>query len=171
MHRRCFSLGINALTEFHQKIPYVEIILYGANNLNQYPIDFPYRDMGVLTKKELGFLYRSADIGMIFSTTNPSLVVFEAMACGLPVVDLNVLDSYERHGHDYPAFLVQPDSVIIANALSYLLKHPEKLSELSKKSLKFTNDLVSSEESLQYISLILEEEIYADNSKEVSYMS
>lgn len=164
MHRRCFSLGIKALAEFHQKMPDVEIVLYGANNLKRYPIDFPYRDMGVLPKKELGDLYRSADIGVMFSTTNPSLVVFEAMACGLPVVDLNVLDSYARHGKDYPAFLVLPDSEIIANALSYLLRHPEKLSELSKKSLEFTNDLASSEESLQHITLILEEELHGNNS-------
>ncbi len=39
------------------------------------------------------------------------------MACGLPIVDLDALESYARHGQDYPAFLTPADPKTIANAL------------------------------------------------------
>ncbi|MFC1798836.1 glycosyltransferase, partial [Thermodesulfobacteriota bacterium] len=125
MFRRCFSLGIEALANLHKKMPHVEIVMYGTDDLKNYNLDFPYIDKGILPIQELGKLYRSADLGLIFSTTNPSLVIFEAMACGLPVVDLDVLDSHGRHGKDYPAYLVQPHPEKIADGLRYLLNHTE----------------------------------------------
>ena len=47
------------------------------------------------TIKDLADLYRESTIGMVFSTTNPSLVPYEMMACGLPVIDLKT--DYSRY--------------------------------------------------------------------------
>jgi hypothetical protein len=51
----------------------------------------PYRHTayGVLDAVQLGGLYRRATIGMVFSTTNYSIIPREMMACGLPVIELN----------------------------------------------------------------------------------
>jgi len=44
---------------------------------------------GELPVEKLGDLYRSSDIGVVFSDTNPSRVAFEMRACGCSVVELS----------------------------------------------------------------------------------
>jgi hypothetical protein len=56
MFRRCFALGIKALEEFHKKLPEANIILFGTNELKNHTINFPYQNMGNLTRAQLGDL-------------------------------------------------------------------------------------------------------------------
>jgi len=89
MPRRCYGLGIAMLRELHRLMPDIEIILYGSAMLDASTIDFPATVRGVLpTIDDLAQMYSDADLGIAFGTTNPSLVPYEMMACGLPVVDL-----------------------------------------------------------------------------------
>src|SRR5262249_54859110 len=106
MPRRCYELGLEALAVLAKQTPEIEICLFGADHVPGR-LDFPYTALGILSPKELGELYRGYDVGLAFSTTNPSLVTFEMMACGLPVVDLDVFDARDRHG-GYPAVLAEP---------------------------------------------------------------
>ena len=52
---------------------------------------------------------------MVFSTTNPSLVPYEMMACGLPVIDLKTdISIYSYGDKENVVVLSEPDPKIIA---------------------------------------------------------
>lgn len=84
--RRAYELGLEALSLVKQRSPGVEIILYGAEKVPAPP--FAYTNAGLLNAWELAKLFASCDVGLVFSTTNPSFVPFEMMACRCAVVDL-----------------------------------------------------------------------------------
>ena len=159
MPRRCFVLGMEALEILSMRMPDTQIFLYGSNDLAEYPVRFPHTNLGVLNRSELGALYREADVGLLFSTTNPSLALFEAMACGLPVVDLDVLDSYARHGDDYPAYLVDPTSVAIAGGIVELLSNDSLWRERVSRSLEYTREIKSPKTCLGQICTIIERHV------------
>ena len=99
MPRRCYELGIRALAIVKEQRPDIEIILYGSNNVTWIPCEVTLK--GVLpTINDLAQLYRNATLGMVFSTTNPSLVPYEMMLCGCPVVDVNMEQAIMKYGND-----------------------------------------------------------------------
>jgi glycosyltransferase involved in cell wall biosynthesis len=159
MPRRCFALGVSTLFHLHRMIPEAEILLFGAQEIPRLRLDFPHRFLGVLTKAQLGELYRTVGVGLAFSTTNPSLVPLEMMACGLPVVDLDVLDSSVRHGTDYPALLAPPDPLSLAEALEALLMNGSMRADLSRRGVEFTSRFPSKEEALKQVAISIEREI------------
>ena len=85
--RRAYELGIKALMLLKRSQPAVEVVFYGADRLAPPP-PFPVTNMGILNPWELAKLFSSCDIGLVFSTTNPSFVPFEMMACRCAVVDI-----------------------------------------------------------------------------------
>ena len=85
--RRAYELGLEALKLVKERRPEVEIIFYGADKLAPRP-DFPVHNMGILNPWELAKLFSTCDIGLVFSTTDPSFVPFEMMACRCAVVDI-----------------------------------------------------------------------------------
>lgn len=92
MPRRCFEIGIAALKIFKKKRPDIEIIMYGSQQLVKGSIPFDVTIKRIIpTLDELAEMYSNADIGIVFSTTNPSLVPYEMMSCGCPVIDLDVI--------------------------------------------------------------------------------
>lgn len=140
MPRRCYELGIAALNEIHKANGDVEIALYGERSFPSENIQFPFKDMGVLTKHQLRLLYNESSIVLAFSTTNPSIATFEIMACGTPVVDLDVCDAKSRH-FGYPAVLAKPFSVDISDVVVELLSDQERLKALAVASLEFSKGL------------------------------
>lgn len=84
--RRAYELGVEALHLVKQRNPGIEIVFYGAQTLPPPP--FPVTNAGLVNPWELATLFSSCDIGLVFSTTNPSLVPLEMMACRCAVVDL-----------------------------------------------------------------------------------
>ena len=78
-------LGLNELgkirSDFH-------VIFFGDKHLPLIA-NFPHNIRDVLSHKQLGDLYRSCDIGCVFSGTNYSIIPIEMMACGLPIVEFD----------------------------------------------------------------------------------
>ena len=99
------------------------------------------------TIRDLADLYRSSRAGIVFSTTNPSLVPYEMMACGLPVVDLGRPGNEQNYNDRFDiARLVNPDPPIMATEIAALLDNEAELRERSRKGLEFVRSFPSEEE-------------------------
>lgn len=83
---------------------------FGSSQLDKNQLNFPCTIKGLLPSlKELANLYRNADFGLVFSTTNPSLVPYEMMSCGCPVGDLRLEDALTKYGNsEENIFLLDP---------------------------------------------------------------
>ena len=98
----------------------------------------PYRSRshGVLCGNELGDLYRKSAIGMVFSATNHSIINKEMMACGLPVLDLDVPSVRAVFPRDVIATAL-PRPEAIADKLEELLGDPQERERLSTAGSEF----------------------------------
>ena len=85
--RRAVELGLLALEKLATYREDFEVHFFGGNtNFDRAP--FQFKSHGILTSQQLRELYQDSDIGIVFSSTNYSLVPQEMMACGLPVIEL-----------------------------------------------------------------------------------
>ena len=140
MPRRCYPLGVAALEIVHQRRPDVEILFYGDHSQKFQNIPFPFTNVGMTPRiEDLGDLYRSVDLGLCFSTTNPSLVPFEMMACGIPVVDLDVNGNEVSYGGRGNCILAKPNPVDIADKILATLDDPAKMLELRSNGLSYAS--------------------------------
>jgi len=159
MDRRCFRLGIDALEILKNQFPELEIVLFGSNHLSDFTFDFEVTNLGVMpTLEDMADLYKSADIGIVFSTTNPSIVPYEMMACGLVVVDLDWNDSITNYGNsDKYAILVKPEPEKIASRIASILsdKNSNEIEIRQKNSLEFVERLPSEIETVKKIEKII----------------
>jgi len=90
MPRKYYDLDVMMFRELYKIIPNVEIIFFGSEKINSKNLDFLITNLDILPNLEsISHNYNNADLGVAFSTTNPSLVTYEMIACRLPVVDLN----------------------------------------------------------------------------------
>lgn len=123
--RRGTELGLLALALLKRARPDVEIVLFGSDDL-PYELPFDFTPAGALAERELAELYRGAAAGLSVSLTNYSLVPQEMLACGLPVVEMDlptVRAVYPDAGHGIRLAAPTPEG--IADALSRVLALPE----------------------------------------------
>ncbi len=85
--RRAYELGVEALRLVKSAQPDVGDRLLWRREAAARP-PFPVTNAGILNPWELAKLFSTCDIGLVFSTTNPSFVPLEMMACRCAVVDL-----------------------------------------------------------------------------------
>lgn len=129
--RRCVELALLALEELARQGVSFHVDIFGADQ----PFDnliFPSTFHGVLSAEELGALYRSCDLGLCFSATNYSLVPQEMMACGLPVIELDV-ESARHSIAEGAAFFSPPRPADIAASITQLLENPDERLALAKR--------------------------------------
>ncbi|MCE1175643.1 MAG: glycosyltransferase [Burkholderiales bacterium] len=133
--RRVVDLGLAALQELHERGVGFEAFLFGqekdvANNFN-----FRYKHLGVLSPKELADLYNRVDIGLVFSATNYSLIPLEMMACGLPVVELDV-ESTRAVFPETALCFAKPDVMSVADAIEKLVRDQNYRNDLAQEAKK-----------------------------------
>ena len=148
MPRRCFELGVLALREVHRMRPDVEIVMFGSRHLSKQHFDFPVtlRDL-VPTLEELAQMYSDGDVGLVFSTTNPSLIPYEMMACGLPVVDLRRGENSVNYGgRDDIAMLADPMPERLAQDIVRLLEDVTQRNRRREAGLAFIDTFPSEEQ-------------------------
>jgi glycosyltransferase involved in cell wall biosynthesis len=136
--RRSVKLGLLALELLHRRDVNFHVDFFGWD-LGILNVDYPYIDHGVLSQEELGELYRLAAVGVVFSSTNYSIVPREMMACGLPVIDLDV----ESVRAVYPPEcleLAPPNPQGIADALERLLLDAERRQRLVAEADTFISE-------------------------------
>lgn len=132
--RRAVELGMLAFDVLAERGIDFHVDFYGTN-LGDMKVPYAYTSHGILAADELGSLYRSCELGLVMSATNYSLVPREMIACGLPVVELDV-DSTRAVFADTPVTLVEPDPYRMADALEALLSDQARCKDLSAKGLE-----------------------------------
>lgn len=140
--RRGTELGLLALALLKERLPDVEIVLFGSDAL-PYELPFDFTQAGILGERELAELYRGAAVGLSVSLTNYSLVPQEMLACGLPVVEMDLpalREAYPAKGHGIR--LASPTPAGIADALSEVLALPEaEMRRVRGDALRLVSDL------------------------------
>lgn len=157
MDRRCFMIGAMAMREFHRIKPNYEILFFGSGSARKIPQDFPVTYLDIVpTLQDLAELYASSTAGLVFSTTNPSLVPYEMMACGLPVIDLDRPGNEVNYdGQRDIALLAHPDPVRMAREIADLVDNAEELAMRSRNGLEFSATFPSEEEMARRVEKLI----------------
>ena len=159
--RRCFELGARALQIFQATYgKEFEIVLFGSNHV---PADlrFSFKDLGVLRAEQLAELYWTATVGLAFSPSNPSSVPYEMMACGLPVIDLDVPGNERNYGGRQNVVLVKPDEREIADALFSMLSDEDLRADVVRRGLAFATAFPSEQDTIDALLTIVERDVGA----------
>lgn len=135
--RRAVELAFMALEKLVDDKMEFAVDFFGA------PLDFtraPFEfvDHGVASQDELARIFQNADAGLVFSATNYSLVPQEMMACGLPIVELDV-ESTRAIFPDDVVTLAKPHPTAIASALENLLNDKAARDAQSKAALEWVS--------------------------------
>jgi glycosyltransferase involved in cell wall biosynthesis len=140
--RRLYELGLAAIDIVRPFAPDWRFTFYGE------PVDLQGRQgiesLGRITDLgELSRIYSQAGIGIAFSTTNPSLVPFEMLGCGLPVVDVEL--GYDAVDFDGCTAIVKSEPVPkqLARTLLSLIRNEEGLSTRSREASEWARKLPS----------------------------
>lgn len=135
--RRAVELAMLALEELADRGVEFSVDFFGAPlDLAAAPFDF--KDHGVASQETLAEIFRTADLGLVFSATNYSLVPQEMMACGLPIVELDVESTRAIFPEGVVTFAA-PHPMKIADALAELVKSPKKRATQSQTALDWVN--------------------------------
>ncbi|MFL5240435.1 MAG: glycosyltransferase family 4 protein [Rhizomicrobium sp.] len=152
MPRRCYPLGVAALQLVKQEQPDVEIVFYGDKAEKFQHVPFEFTNVGMTPQiSDLGDLYRSADVGVCFSTTNPSLVPFEMMACGLPVIDLDVNGNEVSYGGRENCMLAAASPRDIADKIYAVLDDPARAADLTSRGIAYAEEFPTEVEMVRLI--------------------
>lgn len=133
--RRAVELGFAALERLKKSGRRFHVHLFGEHNID-VPYDFPCTQHGVLSHEQLAVLYQSSDIGLVYSATNYSLIPLEMIACGLPVVELDVPSTRAIFKNDEVAF-APPTPYGIADTIEGLLNNPDKMNRQRENGFTF----------------------------------
>ncbi|MCA3564999.1 MAG: glycosyltransferase [Methylocystis sp.] len=157
MPRRCFEIGVQALRALHKFRPEFEILLFGSNQVKNYDLGFPATVSGILPGiDDLAKLYASAYLGIAFSTTNPSLVPYEMMACGLPIVDLGRPGNEVNYGdHHDIALLAHPEPARMAAEIDALLSNEAELDARRRRGLEFAKTFPTEQEMARRVEALI----------------
>lgn len=128
--RRVVELGFLALEVLAEKGLNVEVHCFGA------PLPFnsaPFKciDHGICTTTQLSEIYQVCDIGVVFSSTNYSLIPQEMMACGIPVAELDV-ESTRAIFPDGVVTYLSTEPLLMASQLADLVEDKTKRIQQAK---------------------------------------
>lgn len=157
MPRRCFELGVAALEELYKINKNISVIMYGSPDARKFTYSFPVTVKAfVATLGELAEIYNTSEVGLAFSTTNPSLVPYEMMACGLPIVDLMTEDSEANYNNRFDiALLSAPSPRSIAQSINKLLQERQEWTSRSDCGIDFTSTFPSELEAARTVERLI----------------
>jgi glycosyltransferase involved in cell wall biosynthesis len=135
--RRAVDLGLLALEHLAKSDVQFHVDFFGAKlDLGRLPYSFT--DRGILTESELAALYQQSDVGVVFSSTNYSLVPQEMMASGLAVLELDA-ESTRRIYPEEIITLAGPHPIDIAEKLEGLLANSERRADQANAALTWVS--------------------------------
>lgn len=97
-------------------------------------------NLGLLNKSELLELYQKCDFGMVSSVTNISLVPYEMLATGLPLIEFES-GTFASFFPEGSAILTDFNCDKLYQELMECIKKPEIITERMSKALEYMNGL------------------------------
>lgn len=137
--RRGFEIGVMAFSLLAKRMSDFEVVFAGQS-LDDYVLDFEYKDLGIVELKNLCDLYSQCDICVVVSSTNLSLLPIEIMASN-SVVMCNKGKNNEWLLNDENSILVDCDPIEIANKLEYYLNNNELLEQYKKNAKAYIENI------------------------------
>jgi glycosyltransferase involved in cell wall biosynthesis len=134
--RRAVDLAMAGLAVLAERRPTIRPVLFGSRQRKRLP--FAAEDLGVVSPRRLSQLYRTAQVGIVFSLTTHSLVAHEMMASGLPTVELegdNVGSALGASGDVVELAARTPDA--IADAVERLLEDRASAAAMAGRARAF----------------------------------
>ena len=138
--RRAYEMGLAAFRLLKSRLPEVEIVFFGANELAPSP-SFPFVQRGQLTQEELALLFSSSDVGVVFSLTNPSFVPLEMIAAGCAVVEIASERWAGTLAHGQDVWLVEATAEAVADGMVALLENDLLRERLVENGLRRTRTM------------------------------
>ncbi|MGF1531029.1 MAG: hypothetical protein ACFCU4_06685 [Puniceicoccaceae bacterium] len=153
--RRAVDLGFIAFELLAKRGVKFEVDFFGYD-MTGFRTTYPHRNHGVLNEKGLGDLFRSVDLGVAFSATNPSIISGEMMACGLAVVELDRRNNRASWPAEAMAW-VSPDPGEIANRLEVLLLNEQERRPIAEAGKAFSDGLSWEESAAKVVAKLKED--------------
>ena len=135
--RRAVELGLMGLELLAREGVEFHVDFFG-NGEPFAEAPFSFTDHGVASTAQLASLFQNADIGVVFSATNYSLVPQEMMACGLPIVELDGDNTRAIYPEDIVSW-AQPDPFEIAKAVKALLADRNRAARQAEAALEWVS--------------------------------
>ena len=110
-------------------------------------------NIGKLNKSELLNLYNTSDFGLVASLTNISLVPYEMLATGLPVIEFKE-GTFEYFFPDNTAILTTFDYNDFYNQIKENINNPNKLKKMNKNSVEFLSRLSWEKTTEEFIKIL-----------------
>lgn len=142
--RRMFDLGVAAIQSAIESAGRPLKIAFAGSNLPPDCTPFPYTNLGVLSLEQLSMLYGNIRCALVLSATNASLLPYELMACGCPVVT-NQGDNNEWLFPDGYGGVAANTPEDLGGLITKVIVQPELRRSLSAQGLQIvsTTDWIS----------------------------
>ncbi len=124
-------------------------------------------NLGQLKYEKMAELYRKSHLGIVASLTNISLVPFEMIASGIPVIDFRE-GSYGEYFEGESKILAKMTPGDLCNKIIDCFREPEKLNIALKDAQKKIRYRSWEKSSMQFNELIKERIINTECSNEIS---
>ncbi len=165
--RRLAKLVLEALALVHEVDPSIKLYIYGEK-VEETSLPPYIENLSLLSREKTAELYNSCSLGLSFSSTNPSRIPFEMLACGLPVVEV----AQDNGMYDFPEGAVsfsKPDPVSLATRVLMLMNNPDKLLNMQQEGIAFSRLYPEKLETDQFVKAV--QTYLAEANKIDSYRS
>ncbi len=141
--RRLFSLGIESLIALNKINNNIEIAIFGED-ISDNSLPSNIKNLGkFIDLNELAKLYCEATFGIAFSSTNPSLIPFEMLSSGLPVLDVETGRSIPDLETCKAYIRCEPNGYKIAERLNNILNTNRLPKHMSRSATRWSRRLPS----------------------------
>lgn len=137
--RRATRLGIAAFEELQRRGLRFCVVMFGEEPTRN-AFSFKHEEKGILSPEQLAKIYHESHVGVVFSTTNYSLIPLEMMACDLPVVEIDT-ESTRTVFEDGEVSFAAPDPGKIADAIERLLNDAGLRAQQRERARNFVTAL------------------------------
>lgn len=141
-----------------ESYPKKSISLYGDNDIPNIGFE-NVKYLNVLNNEQLASLYNTSELGVVFSTTNPSRIAYEMVACGMPAIEADC--EYTKYDMDSDAFVrTDPVHDTVISKMEGLLNDPKEMKRLRVECETYSKNnfhkLAEEQRFLEFITKVCE---------------